>query len=76
MATKNPSTPAYQDHVSNQIYVKFPLQQPYKGYNNIFTVIWTTTPWTIPCNRALAYNVNLKYGIFENEKKEKLLIFK
>jgi isoleucyl-tRNA synthetase len=64
----------YQDHVSNQIYVKFPLQQLYKGNNNIFTVIWTTTPWTIPCNRALAYNVNLKYGIFENEKKEKLLI--
>ena len=64
----------YQDHVSNQIYVKFPLQQPFKGYNNIFAVIWTTTPWTIPCNRALAYNVNLKYGIFENEKKEKLLI--
>src|SRR6056300_232079 len=64
----------YQDHVSNQIYVKFPLQQPFKGYNNIFAVIWTTTPWTIPCNRALAYNVNLKYGIFEKEKKEKLLI--
>ena len=64
----------YQDHVSNQIYVKFPLQKPFKTYNNIFAVIWTTTPWTIPCNRALAYNVNLKYGIFENEKKEKLLI--
>jgi len=64
----------YQDHVSNQIYVKFPLQEPFKSCNNIFAVIWTTTPWTIPCNRALAYNVNLKYGIFETEKKEKLLI--
>ena len=28
-------------------------------------VIWTTTPWTIPCNRALAFNSNYEYSLVE-----------
>ena len=66
----------YQDHVSNQIYVNFKLKNEFKGYDNLNVIIWTTTPWTIPCNRALAYNPNLEYGIYENDNKEKFIIAK
>ena len=64
----------YQDHVSNQIYVKFDLMKEFKGYQNLSVLIWTTTPWTIPCNRALAYNSKLKYGIYKTNNNEKIII--
>ena len=66
----------YQDHVSNQIYVSFDLKNEFRGFNNLQILIWTTTPWTIPCNRALAYNPNLDYGIYQNKEKEKFIIAK
>ncbi|EMH79718.1 isoleucine--tRNA ligase [alpha proteobacterium HIMB114] len=66
----------YQDHISNQIYVKFQLKNQFRGHDNLNVIIWTTTPWTIPCNRALAYNSNLEYGIYENENKDKFIIAK
>ncbi|MGD0745438.1 MAG: isoleucine--tRNA ligase [Verrucomicrobiota bacterium] len=47
----------YQDHVSPSIYVKFPVV----GHPNTFVVIWTTTPWTLPANLAVAYNHKLEY---------------
>jgi isoleucyl-tRNA synthetase len=47
----------YQDHVSQSIYVKFPVL----GQSNTFVVIWTTTPWTMPANLAVAYNEKLQY---------------
>ncbi len=66
----------YQDHISNQIYVKFKLQKEFKGHKDISVLIWTTTPWTIPCNRALAFNSELEYGIYSNDKKDKFIIAK
>ena len=42
----------YADHVSQSVYVKFPVV----GEPNTFVVIWTTTPWTLPANLAVAYN--------------------
>ncbi|HEX3718390.1 MAG TPA: class I tRNA ligase family protein, partial [Verrucomicrobiae bacterium] len=42
----------YHDHVSPSIYVKFPVV----GRPNTFVLIWTTTPWTLPANLAVAYN--------------------
>jgi isoleucyl-tRNA synthetase len=47
----------YQDHVSQSVYVKFPVV----GQPNTFIVIWTTTPWTLPANLAVAYNEKLQY---------------
>ena len=66
----------YQDHISNQIYVKFKLKNKLRGHDNLNIIIWTTTPWTIPCNRALAFNSNLEYGIYENKDEEKFIIAK
>ncbi len=47
----------YHDHVSQSIYVKFPVV----GEANTFVLIWTTTPWTLPANLAVAYNSKFQY---------------
>ncbi len=47
----------YADHVSQSVFVKFPII----GQSNTFIVIWTTTPWTLPANLAVAYNEKLQY---------------
>jgi isoleucyl-tRNA synthetase len=49
----------YQDHVSQSVYVKFPVL----GEPNTFVLIWTTTPWTLPANLAIAYNSTLSYSL-------------
>jgi len=52
----------YEDHTSNTIYVKFKISKSkIKGLVNNSILIWTTTPWTIPGNRALAYRKDLDY---------------
>jgi isoleucyl-tRNA synthetase len=47
----------YADHASPSVYVKFPV----KGRLNEFAVIWTTTPWTLPANLAIAVKPDLAY---------------
>jgi isoleucyl-tRNA synthetase len=47
----------YKDHVSQSVYVKFPVI----GLPNTFVLIWTTTPWTLPANLAIAFNDKLEY---------------
>ncbi|HSH94937.1 MAG TPA: isoleucine--tRNA ligase, partial [Roseimicrobium sp.] len=49
----------YQDHVSQSVYVKFPIV----GETGLFVLIWTTTPWTLPANLAVAYNSKLNYNV-------------
>ena len=56
----------YLDHTSDTIYVSFPIiKTNFKDLINCEVIIWTTTPWTIPANKALAYNQSLKYLIIE-----------
>jgi len=62
----------YEDYVSDTVWVKFPVQQamgyPEKLANELLdasVVIWTTTPWTIPGNRAISYSPKITYGLFE-----------
>jgi len=47
----------YADHVSQSVFVKFPVV----GQAGTFVVIWTTTPWTLPANLAVAYNDKFPY---------------
>jgi isoleucyl-tRNA synthetase len=47
----------YHDHVSQSVYVKFPVV----GAPDTFVVIWTTTPWTLPANLAVAFNSTFQY---------------
>jgi isoleucyl-tRNA synthetase len=49
----------YNDHVSQSVYVKFPVI----GHPNTFIVIWTTTPWTLPANLAVAFNSKFSYSL-------------
>ena len=48
----------YWDETDYSIYVKFPVL----GEENTFIVIWTTTPWTIPANVAVAVNPSFQYS--------------
>ncbi|HKQ94375.1 MAG TPA: isoleucine--tRNA ligase [Aestuariivirgaceae bacterium] len=54
----------YQDYTSDQIWVKFPVVTG-RGTENASIVIWTTTPWTIPGNRAIAFSPKIAYGLYE-----------
>ena len=56
----------YQDHKSDTIYALFNVKSSnIQELEDSKIIIWTTTPWTIPANRALAYNENLDYLIIE-----------
>jgi isoleucyl-tRNA synthetase len=60
----------YEDYVSDQVWVKFPLRPVATFGGNPFPpnasiVIWTTTPWTIPGNRAISYSPKIEYALFE-----------
>ncbi|ARO22683.1 isoleucine--tRNA ligase [Rhizobium sp. S9] len=55
----------YHDYESDTIWVKFPVAKGPDGVNDAFVVIWTTTPWTIPGNRAIAYSSRVAYGLYE-----------
>ena len=56
----------YEDYVSDQVWVKFPIASA-KGENlaGAAIVIWTTTPWTIPGNRAISYSPKIEYGLYQ-----------
>ncbi len=66
----------YEDHNSNTIYVKFKITK--SSINELLDtnlIIWTTTPWTIPGNRAVAYGKDLEYSLLEiTEIDEKCLV--
>ena len=58
----------YHDHKSTTLWVKFKIISSKEGLEkeNIAVVIWTTTPWTIPANRAIAYG-DFDYSLIEVE---------
>jgi isoleucyl-tRNA synthetase len=65
----------YHDHQSHAIWVKFPCGRrlprrwrPATDFNDARkgnVVIWTTTPWTIPQNRAICFGPEISYGLYE-----------
>ena len=56
----------YQDHKSDTIYASFKIKSTnVKELGGGEVIIWTTTPWTIPANKALAYNENLTYVLIK-----------
>jgi isoleucyl-tRNA synthetase len=69
----------HQDYQSDMIWVKFPIKklgefkvptsinnfdQWYDALVNASVVIWTTTPWTIPGNRAISFSFKIQYGLY------------
>ena len=67
----------YADHKSPSIYVEFPItpdgastlgsRVPALAGRDVSVLIWTTTPWTIPSNLAIAFHPDFDYGAFEFE---------
>jgi isoleucyl-tRNA synthetase len=63
----------YEDYVSDQVWVKFPLQTEQSRSSDpqapdlrgVSVLIWTTTPWTIPGNRAVSYSPKIEYGLYQ-----------
>ena len=55
----------YQDHTSPTIWAKFPVAEGSDKLKSASVVIWTTTPWTIPGNRAISFSSKIAYGLYE-----------
>ena len=55
----------YLDHESDMIWAKFPVVAGPDDLAGASVVIWTTTPWTIPGNRAICFSGRLPYGVYE-----------
>jgi isoleucyl-tRNA synthetase len=58
----------YEQHTSPSIYVRYALtsdaaalDEAFAGRDDLYTIIWTTTPWTIPASQAVAFNPDMSY---------------
>jgi isoleucyl-tRNA synthetase len=67
----------YEDYTSDTVWVKFPIKETVQEYSpdvklifkdmalsNASVVIWTTTPWTLPGNRAISFSPKIKYALY------------
>ena len=56
----------YEDHTSTTVWVRFPVQKSnVAALRDQSIVIWTTTPWTLPGNRAIAFGNDIDYAVVE-----------
>jgi isoleucyl-tRNA synthetase len=56
----------YEDYTSDTVWVKFPISSPAHGVlASASIVIWTTTPWTLPGNRAISFSPKISYGLYK-----------
>jgi isoleucyl-tRNA synthetase len=56
----------YEDYTSDTVWVKFPVVSPAHGALAAASiVIWTTTPWTLPGNRAISFSSKISYGLYK-----------
>ncbi len=56
----------YEDYTSDTVWVKFPITSPAHGaLAKASIVIWTTTPWTLPGNRAISFSPKIAYGLYK-----------
>src|SRR3990167_10503647 len=66
----------YEDIVSTQVDVAFEITEAPNAPELVgaYAVIWTTTPWTIPVNRALAYGPEVRYSLVTINGRGKFLV--
>ena len=69
----------YEDYTSDTVWVKFPVKaslhwlairtRTFGGalFPDVSVVIWTTTPWTLPGNRAISFSPKIKYAPFRSD---------
>src|SRR5277367_2758034 len=68
----------YEDHVSPSIWIKFPVVSPNNSTSpnvgaDVSALVWTTTPWTLPANRALAFHPDYDYVVAQTSAGKLLL---
>ncbi|MCD0424025.1 isoleucine--tRNA ligase [Rubrivivax sp. JA1024] len=67
----------YEDYTSDTVWVKFPVKEAVRDFDpsakpvfknmallKASVVIWTTTPWTLPGNRAISFSSKIKYALY------------
>ena len=75
----------YRDHTSDSIYVRFPVLAADRGRlleacgvedggESVHVLIWTTTPWTLPANLAIALHPGYEYSLLRPEGSDELLL--
>jgi len=78
----------YAEHTSPSVYVKFPLSEDNldglafkrevlgneEDLRRVFFLIWTTTPWTLPANLAIAVNPQFEYAAFEDRSRGEVYV--
>src|ERR1043166_8753656 len=70
----------YREHTSPSVYVKFPLKtdpaeiDPALAGKNVFVVIWTTTPWTLPANLGITVHPDFNYSAIEVSDAEVFIV--
>ena len=56
----------YHDHTSTTVWVRFPIVETGRtSLRHAAAVIWTTTPWNLPGNRAIAFSAELEYAVIQ-----------
>ncbi|KAK2161356.1 hypothetical protein LSH36_118g05020 [Paralvinella palmiformis] len=70
-----------ENHQSTSVYVKFPLtniseilRRDFADEGKVFAVIWTTTPWTLPANKAICYNNDISYSLVEDPRNDNVYL--
>jgi isoleucyl-tRNA synthetase len=70
----------YEDYTSDTVWVKFPVKDQFHNVSggqkpaqdmalgHASIVIWTTTPWTLPGNRAISFSPKIEYALYEIRK--------
>lgn len=63
----------YKEHQTDAVWVRFPIdREKSQGssdlVNDACVLIWTTTPWTLPSNRAICFNSNIHYSLYEVDR--------
>src|SRR3990167_5869368 len=67
-------TEEYREITHKAVYVKYQVSG-IKYKEKTFLLVWTTTPWTLPSNVAIAVNPDFTYGLWENKKSKERIIF-
>ncbi len=55
----------YEDYTSDTVWVKFAVKSGDAAVSGASVVIWTTTPWTLPGNRAISFSSKIGYGLYK-----------
>lgn len=66
-------TEEYKELTHESIYFKLPIVGN-ENFAGVSFLVWTTTPWTLPANVALAVNPDFEYGLYRNDKESLILL--